>query len=310
MKANWYNMYARVTAFLLFIILCSVSMSAGDASQSLIIQDQSATVRFDAAQEAAAKEVLRVYPTVRSDLGRLIPWPIEFSPTFVLLKEGELEKMTETRLVAAVAIPRRNLVLLDLSKMSRHAFVLETTMKHELCHLLLHHYIKEDALPKWLDEGVCQWVSNGMAEIIMDRKVSFLNEAVLAGKIVPLQQLSGHFPGDDRSLMLAYEQSQSIVTYISQKYRAERLLLILNQLRDGKALQEATRQSLGISVSELESNWQRSLKKEQTWLLYVSIHLYEILFFAAALLTVGGFVRLIRRRKGASKRAEEEEIDG
>ena len=284
-------------------------MSAGDASQSLIIQDQSATVRFDAAQEAAAREVLRVYPTVRSDLGRLIPWPIEFSPTFVLLKEGELEKMTETRLVAAVAIPRRNLVLLDPSKISRHAFVLETTMKHELCHLLLHHYIKEDALPKWLDEGVCQWVSNGMAEIIMDRKVSFLNEAVLAGKIVPLQQLSEHFPGDDRSLMLAYEESQSIVTYISQKYGAERLLLILNQLRDGKALQEATRQSLGISISELESNWQRSLKKEQTWLLYVSIHLYEILFFVAALLTVGGFVRLIRRRKGASKRAEEEEID-
>ena len=277
-------------------------MSVGGASQIATMEDQTASVHFDAAQEAAAREVLRLYPTVRSDLERLIPWPIDFRPTFVLLKEGELEKLAGTNLVAAVAIPERDLVLLDLSKMSRHAIVLEATMKHELCHLLLHHHIRKSALPKWLDEGVCQWVSNGMAEIIMDRKVSFLNEAVLAGRVLSLQQLSDRFPEDDHSLMLAYEQSQSIVNYISQKYGTEKLLLILNRLRDGKALSEAVTENLGIGIPELESNWQRSLKKEQTWLLYVSIHLYEILFFAAALLTVAGFARLIRRRKGKSKR--------
>ena len=288
------------------MVLCSVSVSVVDAAPSLIMQGRIASVRFDASQEAAAKEVLSLYPTVRSDLERVIPWPVEFSPTFVLLTEGELEEMAGTRLVAAIAIPRRNLVLLDLSKMSKHAFVLETTMKHELCHLLLHHYINEDALPKWLDEGVCQWVSSGVAEIIMERKASSLDEAVLAGKIMPLRQLSEHFPGDDRSLILAYEQSESVVTHISQKYGTEKLLLVLNRLHDGKALQEAVKESLGIGFPELESNWQRSLKKEHTWLLYVSIHLYEILFFVAALLTVGGFIRLIRRRRARSRREEEE----
>jgi hypothetical protein len=293
-------------AFLFSIVFFFVSASAGDAAQSLIMRDQAASVRFDAAQEGAAKEVLRLYPAVRSDLGRLIPWRVDFSPTFVLLKENELEEMAGTRLVAAVAIPARDLVLLDLSKMSKHAFVLETTMKHELCHLLLHHYIRKSALPKWLDEGVCQWVSNGMAEIIMDRRVSFLNEAVLAGRVFSLQQLSDRFPEDDHSLMLAYEQSQSIVTYISQKYGTDNLLLILNGLRDGKALSDAVTENLAISMPELENNWLHSLKKTQTWFLYVSIHVYEILFFVAALLTVAGFVRLIRRRKGDSKREEEE----
>jgi hypothetical protein len=300
---------ARVIALLFSIVLFFVSASAGDAAQSLIMSDQAASVRFDAAQEATAKEVLRLYPAVLSGLGRLIPWPIDFSPTFVLLKENELEEMAGTKLVAAVAIPERDLVLLDLSKMSRHAFVLETTMKHELCHLLLHHHIRNGALPKWLDEGVCQWVSNGMAEIIMDRKVSFLNEAVLAGRVFSLQQLSDRFPRDDHSLILAYEQSQSIVSYISQKYGTDKLLLILNGLRDGKALSEAVTENLGISIPDLEGNWLRSLKKTQTWFLYVSIHLYEILFFVAALLTVAGFLRLIRRRKARSKREEEEQID-
>jgi hypothetical protein len=300
----------RVIAFLVFSILFFfAALKPVAAAQSLVMRDRAASVRFDAAQEAAAKEVLHLYPTVQADLLRLIPWPIDFSPTFVLLKEGELEEMAGTRLVAAVAILERDLVLLDLPKMSRHAFVLETTMKHELCHLLLHHYIKESALPKWLDEGVCQWVSNGMAEIIMDRKVSYLNEAVLAGKVFSLRELSERFPGDDRSLILAYEQSQSIVTYISERYGTEKLLLLLTRLRDGKALQEAGKESLGIGMPELEANWRRSLKKEHTWLVYVSIHIYEILFFAAALLTVGGFIRLIRRRKSKSGNEEEDKID-
>jgi len=102
------------------------------------------------------------------------PWPIGFHTTYVLLTEGGLEQMAGTRRIVALAIPAQNLILLDLSKMARHTFVLETTMKHELCHLLLHSYIHGTLLPKWLDEGVCQWASNGMAEIIMEPKSSSL----------------------------------------------------------------------------------------------------------------------------------------
>ena len=299
-------MHARIHVLFLFVLLCSAGVGLGDTSPSLILDDGNASVRFDPSQEAAAKEVLRLYPTVRSDLERLIAWPIEFNPTFVLLKEGQLEKMAGTDLVAALAVPERNLVLFDLSKMARHAFVLEATMKHEICHLLLHYYIRENKLPKWLDEGICQWVSDGVAEIIMDRKGSFFGEAVLAEKIMPFQQLNEHFPGEDRSLILAYEQSKSIVTYLSQKYGTDKLLSILNRLHDGTSLQDAVKQSLGITVSELEHNWRGSIKKGHTWLVYISIHLYEILFFAAALLTLGGFVRLMRRRK---KLGEEEADD-
>ena len=271
------------------------------------MQGEAASVRFDTSQEAAAREVLHLYPGVRTDLESAIPWPIDFNPTFVLLKEGELDKIAESRLVTGLAVSRHNLVLLDLSKLSKHAFILEATMKHELCHLLLHHYIREDLLPKWLDEGTCQWVSKGMAEIIMERDASYLDEAVLAGKIMPLYALSQNFPREDRSLVLAYEQSESIVSYICKKHGAEKLLLLLTQLRDGKTVEEAMEGSLGITLEKLESNWQRSLKKQQTWLLYVSVHIYEILFFAAALLTIAGFIRLILRKKIQSTEDSDEE---
>ena len=289
------------------MLLVLVAPKVGHASQTLTIQDGPASVRVDEPQEAAATEVLRLVPRVQSDLQRLIPWPMDFNANFVLLKEGVLERMTGTGLVVALAIPERNLVLLDLSRMARHAFVLETTMKHELCHLLLHRHIRNDLLPKWLDEGVCQWASNGMAEIIMDRKISFLEEAVLAGRLLSFPDLAGQFPGDERGLILAYEQSQSIVNYMSEVYGNEKLLLVLNQLRDGKTLSEAVREILGVSFAELEGGWQRSLKREHTWLTYVSVHIYEILFFVAALLTIGGAVKLIVRRK--RRRTEEDEAD-
>jgi hypothetical protein len=289
------------------VLLVLVIPKAGHASQALTIRDGPASVRFDEPQEAAATEVLRLFPRAQTDLQRLIPWPIDFNTNFVLLKEGVLERMTGTGLVVALAIPERNLVLLDLSKMARHAFVLETTMKHELCHLLLHHHIRNDLLPKWLDEGVCQWASSGMAEIIMDRKVSFLEEAVLTGRLFSFSDLTGQFPGDERGLILAYEQSQSIVNYMSQVYGNEKLLLVLSQLHDGKALHEAVRAVLGVTTAQLESGWQRSLKREHTWLTYVSVHIYEILFFVAAVLTVAGFVRMLVRRR--RRRKEEDEAD-
>jgi hypothetical protein len=289
------------------VLFVLVAPKVGHVSQTLTIQDGPASVRFDEPQKAAATEVLRLFPGVQSDLQRLIPWPIDFNANFVLLKEGALERMTGTGLVVALAIPERNLVLLDLSKMARHAFVLETTMKHELCHLLLHHHIRNDLLSKWLDEGVCQWASNGMAEIIMDRNISFLEEAVLAGRLLSFQGLAGQFPGDERGLILAYEQSRSIVNYMSEVYGNEKLLLVLNRLRDSKTLSEAVRETLGVSFAELEGGWRLSLKREHTWLTYVSVHIYEILFFVAALLTIGGSVKLMVRRR--RRRTEEDEAD-
>lgn len=297
----------RCGTILAFMFFFLATRQPVHAAPHLSMQAGPATVRFDTSQEAAAAEVLRLVPAVQVDLQKLIPWTVGFHTTFILLKEGELENMAGTGLIVAIAVPQQNLILLDLSKMARHAFVLESTMKHELCHLLLHQYIHHELLPRWLDEGVCQWASNGIAEIIMDRKASVLEEALLAGRLLPFQDLTGHFPGDERGLLLAYEQSQSMVSYMSTVYGNERLLLVLNQLRDGNPFPDAIRVALGVGTSDLEAGWQHSLKREHTWMTYVSTHIYEILFFVAALLAVAGSVRLLVRRK--KQRSEEDEAD-
>ena len=87
-------------------------------------------------------------------------------------------------LVVAFAVPQRNLIVIDYSKMITHPLSLETTLKHELCHILLHEHIKTEILPRWLDEGLCQWASGGIGEIIMDQKRSRLNRAAFSREFI------------------------------------------------------------------------------------------------------------------------------
>jgi hypothetical protein len=52
------------------------------------------------------------------------------------------------------------------------------------------------------------------------------------------------------------------------------------------------------------------LKKNINWFTYLSIHLYEILFVTAALLTVFGFIRKIIRRRAYSFNSSGKSSDG
>lgn len=267
----------------------------------MVLQEKAISVRHSEGQGEVAQKVARLHGIALAELQRLIPWPIDFHTTYVLVKddgpEGSLEQMAGTRRIVALAVPAQNLVLLDLSKMARHAFVLETTMKHELCHLLLHAHIPGHLLPKWLDEGACQWASSGMAEVIMEQRVSFLDEAVLARTLLPLESLASRFPSEDRLLSLAYEESHSIAKYIEREYGTGKLLTLLDALRQRRSVADATQQVLGTTLVELEDRWKRSLAIEHTWFTYFSIHIYEILFFAAAVIAIVGCVKLIVRRK-------------
>jgi hypothetical protein len=227
----------------------------------------------------------------------------------VLIKESEtFQRTAGTNLIVAFAIPEKNLMVIDYSKTRKDPFSIETTMKHELCHLLLHNYIKEGNLPKWLDEGVCQWVSDGISEIIMTQKRSVLDEAILSGRYISIRALTGRFPRDERYLVLAYEESKSLVEYMISSFGKEAVLSVLNYLEEGVEVDEALLRGLSISLDELESRWHHHLRRRITWVAYLINHLYEILFFLAAMAMIYGFIRVLKKKR--AYRDEEEEDGG
>jgi len=259
-------------------------------------------VLFHPDLRAAAFEMAEVYPYLSANLEHTFGWNFNLKPSILLIKDGEaFRQMAESPLTVAFAVPARNLIVIDHSRMHLNPFTLEVILKHELCHLLLHHHVREVALPRWLDEGVCQWASDGIADIILSQKRSSLNRATLQRSLIPLNALENDFPRDDASLVLAYEQSKSVVTYIVHKFGKEGVLSVLNGMRQGEPLDTAILNELSISLAELEEKWRHTLRQRVTWFTYVIYNIYEILFVLGALITVFAFIKVFIRKKAYMK---------
>jgi hypothetical protein len=290
------RMTKKVLLLVFFLFITPLQMLQAENTE--IIQTDQLSVLFEKPLRIAAKEIVDMYPTLKTELEKTLEWTIEFKPTIVLVSDSKkFQEMTGNSLIVAYAVSQKNLIVIDYSKMNTKPFSLGPIIKHELCHLLLHDKIRKVMLPRWLDEGVSQWVSDGIAEIIMSRKGSILDGAVLSNRLLSLSRLDKRFPRDEKSLLLAYEESKSLVEFITQEFGRRGLLDLLKHMEDGDEVDVAILKSFSIPADELQRRWQTHLKKSITWFTYLASNLYGILFFLAALLTVAGFVRMVIKKR-------------
>ena len=277
--------------------------------QTAVIQTEQVIVVYDPPLESAAREVSRIYPSVNKDLQDIFGWELMSRPRVILINSAErFRKMVRSDIFVAFAVPENNLVVIDYSKMNISPFTLTITLKHELCHLLLHQHIESRNLPKWLDEGVCQWASDGIAEILINKKQSVFRTSLVAGNLFSIASLAERFPHDQRSLVLAYEQSKSLVDYIVKKFGKERLLDTLYYLKNGESADSAVFKSLNVSLTALEDDWRRHLKGKTYWLALLANNIYAILFFLMAVMAIWGFIRLQLRKRAYMDEYEDDDF--
>ena len=307
MTSHVHNKLGRHASFVALILSLLAPLSfAADQSR---LDTPDLIVVFDEGLEPFARQALRQYPAIKQELEALFKWTLKFQPTLVLMNDkNRFRRLAGHELVVAYALPGRNVVVIDHSKMHTSPFTLPTTFKHELCHLLLHYYISDHNLPRWLDEGICQWASDGLMDIIMDTKRDPLPAAVLSNTYFDLKTLHNHFPKEKNALMLAYAQSKSAVEYLNSEYGSQTILDFLNLLRQGADFDSAFELGFAISFDAFQSQWHTHLKKNINWFTYLSVHLYEILFVTAALLTILGFVRKMIRRRAYLAQEDEDDI--
>ena len=298
-KANF------LCAILLLFFFCKFIY----AIETNIIQKDGVIVQYEKSLQPVAKEIIRIYPAVKRELEKTFGFEIEFRPTVILTdKRKDFRKMVGNDLVVAIAVPRDNLIVIDNSKMKTGPFTLEITLKHELCHLLLYHYTGGGNLPRWLNEGISQWVTGGISEMIMGENKNLLKQSTLSGRFIPLKDLAARFPNDDKNLMLAYQESRSMVDYIDREFGPGKILQILRHLKNGDNADTAILKGLSISPEELESKWHDFLRKKFTWFTYLSSHLYQLLFFFSALILVYGFIQFIIKKRAYRDEEEDDTI--
>ena len=154
-----------------------------------------------------------------------------------------------------LAYPRNNIILIgispDVMEWGRHA---ET---HELTHVLMGHYTFTclGDVPTWLDEGMAKY-SEGEWDTTSLKQ---LKQAISDDKLISVRSLSSSFPEDSEKANLAYTQSQSIVTFLIKEYKQEKMMALLNTLRDGTAIDPALQQVYGFDQDGLEDAWRASV---------------------------------------------------
>jgi hypothetical protein len=284
--------------FIFAILFFLLSATGLPASKPAALESQELRVVYDGGIEQTARQTLQLYADTKQDLQALFQWPVAFRPTLVLINDRQkFQKMAGHPMVVAYALPHKNVMVIDNTRMTTSPFNLRSTIKHELCHLMLHDQISADRLPRWLEEGVCQWASDGLADIIMNTRRALLPAAILSERYFDLTALNQRFPQKKNALILAYEQSKSVVEYMSRTYGSQSVVDLLTLLRQGIRLESAIESRLGISSDQLEAQWREHLKQHISWFTYLSTHLYEILFVSAALLTILAYIRRVLRKK-------------
>jgi hypothetical protein len=295
-----------------FMVCAARSAHPADRTLSVSFRTLEApgiAVHFENPRDEGAREVLRLYPSVKDQLARALQLRQEFQPEVFLIRDHEtFTMMTGSDIVVAFADPTRQAIVIDYSRIAAHPINLGPILKHEFCHLLLHAHVRSD-LPTWFDEGVCQWVTGGVEEIFTGESRPVLWETAAAGRLLSLQSLSIRFPEDKYGKVLAYEESKNIIEYTDKKYGAESVVRIVKLLGEGKSMDDAIRDTLGVTMAELETNWAMHLSKKFILVVYLTNNIYEILFFIASMATVAGAVKIVIRRMGRRRLEEKEEED-
>ncbi len=294
--------------FLLFPVLY-VHSKTNDLNDLIVLKKSEVVILYEKPLDNVVNKVADIFPLIKTDLEKKLGQNIDFVPTILLVNRSSVfRNMVNNAFVTAFAVPSQKLIVIDYSKMEKTPFNLELTMKHELCHLLLHKYIQNSLLPKWFDEGISQWVSGGTADIINPDGKHYLKQAVLSGNFLPLKDISVHFPNTQKYLVLSYEQSKSIVEYIDSKYGKDNLLFILDRLHRGIDIDSAILDVLSVDISQMEKDWHKHLRRKYTWTIYLSDNIYWIIFFIGAVATVIGFLQLRKKIKNYTDDDNEDEF--
>jgi hypothetical protein len=289
--------FILITA-VLFLLSIGVFPHPSFPQQSGFFEDNNVIIIFDYPIKKMAEEISKFYPRIKRELEKKIGWGITYQPRIIIYRDSvAFQRTVNNPYILAYAVPADRLMVIDNSKMNTDPFTFETTIKHELCHLILHEHIQRRNLPRWLDEGIAQWVCGGIDEIIFQNRGSLLDTAVLSGRFIPLRSLQHEFPRDKHSLLLAYEQSKSVVEYLIKQYGEKGLRNLLQNLKNGHPIEDALYDVFGISFPDFEAEWRNHLKKQAVWLTYLISHLYEFLFILGGLLLCYGFIKIWLRKR-------------
>jgi len=233
------------------------------------------TVFHEPSLESMARRLVEAYPRILENVEKALGWRLGPRPVVALAgREETFREMGGGPFFAAFAIPSQSFVAVHCSP------------------------------PLWLEEGICQWVSGNLGEVLVAWQPP--GGSGLPRRTIPLRRLSSSFPSSEEELFLAYDVSREFVEDFIDRYGREGLRRVLAAMKEGRAAEDAFEDETGRGIEELEAQWLRGMNRFRRWALWLAASLYEILFFLGGVLLAVAFVAKTLRKR---RYAEEEEED-
>jgi len=131
---------------------------------------------------------------------------------------------------------------------------------HELTHAVMNELFYGGSIQNIISNNITlslpQWFSEGMAEyqaLGYDVKTDmFMRDAVINEYVPNIQQMNGY---------VSYRAGENLFHYIAEKYGKEKIGELVNKIKGTSSLRKGFKESLGLSLKELNKRWQLYLKK-------------------------------------------------
>ena len=125
------------------------------------------------------------------------------------------------------------------------------TLRHELTHVVTHAAGESalGSLPAWLDEGT--------AVFSQQDKGGFQNaieRGIRDGEALSVRSITAA-PGDPAKVELFYGEAWSLVSYLNDKYGAEKFGQLFAEIKKGKRIDAALQAVYGFDQDGLEDEW-------------------------------------------------------
>lgn len=156
-----------------------------------------------------------------------------------------------------------NVGLKEIHTFPSAAGFFDSTLPHELAHLIFREYIGNTQVPIWLDEGVAMYQEKakrwGANKVVM--------QAIKNGQFIPLSDLTAKRLSGEKNkeiVNLFYAQAASIVYYMIVELGESRFENFCRKLSEGVAFEDALDKNYSRfrNIEDLNTRWVDYLKSQ------------------------------------------------
>jgi hypothetical protein len=210
--------------------------------------------------QAQANEIAPILQTSYQDFSKFfndsLTHPIS---VFIAESEAEFNKLLGENFPdwgIGAAIPEHSLIVLKSPKVFKYDKPINQVARHELAHVFIHHKVKGNEIPRFMDEGLAMYLSFEW-EFGQDL---FVARAVFTNSIIPLYRIESVNSFKSGKAELSYTESFLAASYFLKEYGKSNLDTLLLSLSQNEGIDQALIKSIGINYDDFQKEFSSYIK--------------------------------------------------